>query len=130
MTLFSAATMHTFTVCAADGRLLWHENFPRELDISTEAMAAETAAQQAIWLAGHARSSWGAQAAMLRLVLARGRGVDPVRLRRHAVAASLWLEVSAEPVPNPAADHSAYPDVVEWTSTDLARLLPSRQAFS
>ncbi|MET8779007.1 hypothetical protein ABZV58_28725 [Nocardia sp. NPDC004654] len=125
--LFSAATMTTFTICRADGHVIWHNRFPRECVIDTGTAAAETSARQAIWLAGQARVQWGADAATLHLVLARNRGVELVKLHETAVAAALVLEVSTDPVHHPAAEQCTRPTFIDWCGTDLGGLLEPPQ---
>ncbi|MEU2258109.1 hypothetical protein ABZ540_33605 [Nocardia xishanensis] len=120
--LWSAATMETFTICRADGRVIWHNRFPDEWVIDTGVDAAETSARQAIWLAGQARAQWGAEVATLHLVLARSRGVELVRLHHAAVAAALLLEVTTDLVHHPAAEQCTRPTVIDWCGTDLGGL--------
>ncbi|SUE28926.1 Uncharacterised protein [Nocardia farcinica] len=126
--LFAAGTRTTFTICRADGRLVWHDHFSPEAAIGNDADATELAAGQAIWLAGRARACWGADAATLYLILARSHGVDLTRLNRHAVAVSLVLDVVTDPVEHPANLQRSHPGTVDWSSTDPAKLLHPRQA--
>ncbi|MEV0027916.1 hypothetical protein [Nocardia sp. NPDC050793] len=126
--LWSAATMETFTICRADGRVIWHNRFPRECVIETGSDAAETSAKQAIWLAGQARAQWGAEVATLHLVLARNRGIELVTLHHAAVAAALLLEVTTDPVHHPAAEQCTRPTSIDWRGTDLGGLVgPQRE---
>ncbi|WP_156094791.1 hypothetical protein [Nocardia lijiangensis] len=127
--LWSAATMEAFTVCRADGRVIWHDRFPREFPVATGVAAAETSARQAIWLAGQARVQWGAEAATLHLILARSRGVELITLHHAAVTAALVLDVVTEPVHNPAAEQCTRPDPIDWHRTDLGTLIhPPRES--
>ncbi|MGO4613028.1 hypothetical protein AB4305_03630 [Nocardia sp. 2YAB30] len=129
LTLWSAATMTTFTVCRADGRVIWHDLFSRDTAIDGGAAAAEASAQQAIWLAGQARAQWGAEAANLHLILARSGGVDVENLHRAAVTTALVLDVVTDPVCNPAAEQCSRRDAVDWYTTDLGGLLhPHRES--
>lgn len=123
LTLWSAATMATFTVRQADGRLIWHDRFPPTLRIDTRAAAAAASARQAIWLAGHARAHRGAEAATLHLVLARSSGVDLTRLERSASAVSLVLDIITDPAHNPATEHSTHTEIVNWSDIDPRALL-------
>ncbi|MBF6339751.1 hypothetical protein IU450_28250 [Nocardia abscessus] len=120
--LWSAATMTTFTVCRADGQVIWHDLFLRDTAPCTGSAAAEASARQAIWLAGRARTGWGAEAATLRLILARSRGVDLENLHRAAATADLVLDVATNPVHNPAAEQCTRRDAVDWRSSDLGGL--------
>ncbi|MFX0578792.1 hypothetical protein [Nocardia nepalensis] len=126
--LWSAATMDAFTVCRADGHVIWHDRFPSDTIIDTGAAAAETSARQAIWLAGQARTQWGAQAATLQLTLARTRGIDIENLHHAARVAALVLDVVSELVHNPAAEQCTRHAAVGWSTTDLGGLLhPHRE---
>ncbi|WP_406279384.1 hypothetical protein OH799_11890 [Nocardia sp. NBC_00881] len=125
--LWSAATVTTFTICCADGRVIWHDLFPRDTVIASGASAAEASARQAIWLAGHACAQWGAEAATLHLILARSCGVDIQSLHRAAVTAALVLDVVTDSVHNPAAEQCRRGDAVDWYTTDLGGLLHPHQ---
>ncbi|WP_433678329.1 hypothetical protein [Nocardia sp. CA-119907] len=125
--LWSAATMTTFTVCRADGRVIWHDLFARDTVLGDGPSAAEASARQAIWIAEQARAQWGAEAATLHLILARSRGVDLENLHRDAATAGLVLDVVTDPVHNPAAEQCQRREVVDWYTTDLGGLVhPSR----
>lgn len=129
LTLWSAATMTTFTICRADGRVIWHDQFPQGAVIGSGADAAEASARQGIWLAGQARAQWGAEAATLHLILARSRGVDVESLHHAALTAALVLDVGTGPVHNPAAEQCLRRDAVDWYVTDLDELLrPNRES--
>ncbi|MGV9822947.1 hypothetical protein [Nocardia xishanensis] len=128
--LWSAATMEAFTICRADGRVIWHDRFPQDCSVDTGTAAAETSAQQAIWLAGQARPQWGAEAATLHLILARSRGVELIKLHHAAVTAALALDVATELVHNPAAEQCTRPDRIDWRRTDLGALVCSRRESS
>ncbi|WP_157129231.1 hypothetical protein [Nocardia amamiensis] len=123
LTLWSAATMTTFTICRADGQVIWHDLFPRNTVLHTGAAAAEASARQAIWLAGQARVGWGAEAATLHLILARSRRVNLENLHHAAATADLVLDVVTDPVHNPAAEQCTRRDAVDWHSSDLGCLL-------
>lgn len=127
--LWSAATMDSFTVCRADGRVIWRDRFPNGTVIDTGAAAADASARQAIWLGGQARIQWGAQAVTLHLILARTRGVDVENLHSVARTAALVLDVVSDPVHNPAAEQCNRPEVVDYYTTDLGGLLhPHRES--
>ncbi|WP_435592139.1 hypothetical protein [Nocardia sp. bgisy118] len=125
--LWSAATMDAFTICRADGRVIWHDRFAPDYPVATGVAAAEASARQAIWLAGQARCQWGAEAATLHLVLARSRGVELIKLHEAAVAAALVLEVTTDPVHHPAAEQCTRPTFIDWCGTDLGGLLESQE---
>ncbi|WP_157124430.1 hypothetical protein [Nocardia pseudovaccinii] len=127
LTLWSAATLDTFTVCRADGQVIWHDRFPIGTVIETRTEAAEASARQAIWLAGWARTQWGADAATLHLILARGQGIDVENLHRAAVTAALVLDLVTNPVHNPAAEQCSRRDAVDLCTTDLGALLHPHQ---
>ncbi|WP_327097019.1 hypothetical protein OIE68_45370 [Nocardia vinacea] len=126
--LWSAATMTTFTICRADGQVLWRDLFPSGTVLGTGADAAEASARQAIWIAGQARTQWGADAATLHLILARSRGVDLENLHRAATTAGLVLDVITDPVHNPAAEQCNRPDALDWHTTVLGALLYPHRA--
>ncbi|MEV6140491.1 hypothetical protein AB0L63_31515 [Nocardia sp. NPDC051990] len=126
LTLWSAATMTTFTVCRGEGQVIWHELFPRDTVLRHGAAAVEASARQAIWLARQARSVWGAEAATLHLILARSRGVDFENLHRVAATADLVLDVVTDPVHNPA-EQCRHREAVDWDSSDLGGLLHPRR---
>ncbi|WP_433194561.1 hypothetical protein ACQP1G_38310 [Nocardia sp. CA-107356] len=126
--LWSAATMDAFTVCRGDGRVIWHDRFASDTVIATGAAAAEASARQAIWLAGQARTKWGAEAATLHLILARTRSIDIENLHHTARTCALVLDVVSEPVHNPAAEQCNRHEAVDWSATDLGGLLhPHRE---
>ncbi|MFC8529192.1 hypothetical protein [Nocardia sp. NPDC057227] len=122
LVLYSAATMNSFLIAGADDRILWHDVLPGYVTRGDGARAAEMAAGQAIWLAGAARVEWGADAASLQLVLARGRGVDRDVLRDKAAAVAIDLHVAVQSLHHPAAEQCHRPGPVHWTTADLARL--------
>ncbi|WP_410874694.1 hypothetical protein [Nocardia sp. A7] len=123
LVLWSAGTPTHFTVARTGGDLIWRERHPGARTI-TVARASESGAQQAIWVAGLARAEWGAQAARLRLIMARTHGVDLVGLHHSALAANLLLEVVTDPLRNPAGRAAGAP-IVEWHGTDPATLIDS-----
>ncbi|MFI5501038.1 hypothetical protein ACIA5E_18425 [Nocardia asteroides] len=118
--VWSAATMEAFTVCAANGRLIWHEPFDQP--VADGVAAATISAEKAIELAAHTLRGWGARAGMLRLNLARSRGMDMPRLHRIASAEALVLAVATISAHNPAAEQCTHPDPVIWHSADLLEL--------
>ncbi|GGN66095.1 hypothetical protein [Nocardia rhizosphaerihabitans] len=119
--VWSAATLEAFTLCAATGRLVWHEPFPEHTAVDG-VIAATTSAEKAIELAGHALRDWGARAGVLRLNLARSRGLDQPRLHRIASVTGLVLEVATIGTHNPAAENCLHPDPVMWRTADLLEL--------
>ncbi|MBF6212168.1 hypothetical protein IU487_14110 [Nocardia puris] len=120
LTVWSAATLDAFTVCGASGRMIWHERFGVEMVDGVE--AATLSAEKAIELAAHALAEWGGDAGVLRLNLARSRGLDFARLHRIATTASLVLDIATVPVRNPAAEQCTWPDQVRWRTVDLHEL--------
>ncbi|WP_280222107.1 hypothetical protein [Nocardia neocaledoniensis] len=120
LTVWSAATLDAFTVCGASGRMIWHETFGVEMVDGVE--AATLSAEKAIELAAHALAEWGGDAGVLRLNLARSRGLDFARLHRIATTASLVLDIATVPVRNPAAEQCTWPDQVRWRTVDLNEL--------
>ncbi|MEV0768519.1 hypothetical protein [Nocardia salmonicida] len=121
LTVWSAATLDAFTVCAASGRLIWHERF--DADVVVDGVDAATmSAEKAIELAGHALREWGGEAGVLRLNLARSRGLDFERLCRIAATAGLVLDIATVAVRNPAAEQCTFPDQVRWRTVDLPEL--------
>ncbi|MFI8974167.1 hypothetical protein ACIGO9_14870 [Nocardia asteroides] len=126
---WSAATADAFTICAATGRLVWHEPLP-EYATGNGVVAATTSAEKAIELAGHALRDWGAQAGVLRLNLARSRGLDQPRLHRIASGAGLVLEVATIGAHNPAAEQCLHPESVRWRTADLLELWQRHEAMS
>ncbi|MFD3510086.1 hypothetical protein [Nocardia sp. NPDC058666] len=122
MMVWSAATMQAFTVCAANGRLIWHEPFADIDEVVDGVAAATVSAEKAIELAGHAVREWGGDAGVLRLNLARSRGVDLARLHGFASSRGLVLGVATVAVHNPAAEQCTHPDPVVWYTTDLHEL--------
>ncbi|MFD4433262.1 hypothetical protein [Nocardia sp. NPDC058497] len=119
--VWSAATLEAFTVCAATGRLIWHEPFT-EHTAPDGVTAATTSAEKAIELAGHTLREWGAEAGVLRLNLARSRGLDQPRLHRIASATGLVLEIATIGAHNPAAEQCTHPDPAIWRTADLVEL--------
>ncbi|MEV6326080.1 hypothetical protein AB0M45_33700 [Nocardia sp. NPDC051787] len=119
--LWTAATRTTYTVCRADGHVICREPF--DTNPRTAAAASETAARQAIWIAGCVRNEWGANAATLHLVLDNRRGVDTKGLERHAFTVGLVLDLSVSPVGNPAAGLCTVGAYVDWRRTDFAALI-------
>ena len=117
--MWSAATLTSFTLCRADGQVMWRDRFPLTVG---GIEAAHVSALHAIWLAGRAREYLGVAAATVDLRLARGRGLDEQVLRREALAAALVLDAVVVAVHNPAAEHSTDTEVVDWRSTDLSTL--------
>ncbi|MFJ2834231.1 hypothetical protein ACIO52_02595 [Nocardia sp. NPDC087230] len=127
--VWSAATLEAFTLCAATGRMVWHEPFPAPT-LRDGVVAATTSAEKAIELAGHALRDWGAQAGVLRLNLARSRGLDQPRLHRLASVTGLVLEVATIGAHNPAAEQCLHPEPVRWRAADLLDLWQRDQAMS
>ncbi|MBC7299389.1 MAG: hypothetical protein H5T78_00370 [Nocardia sp.] len=123
LTVWSAATMEAFTVCAASGRMIWHERFGAAMVDGVD--AATVSAEKAIELAAHAVREWGAEAGVLRLNLARSRGLDFARLRRIAATEGLVLDIATVAVRNPAAEQCTWPDQVVWRTVDLHELWES-----
>ncbi|MFE7718577.1 hypothetical protein ACFU44_05995 [Nocardia rhizosphaerihabitans] len=126
---WSAATLDAFTICAATGRLVWHEPLPAHTT-RNGVVAATTSAEKAIELAGHALRDWGAQAGVLRLNLARSRGLDQPRLHRNASATGLVLEVATIGAHNPAAEQCLQPEPVRWRTADLTELWQRHEAMA
>ncbi|MBF6320389.1 hypothetical protein IU453_26925 [Nocardia cyriacigeorgica] len=120
MLLYSAATTDQFTLCAGNGRIIWRDHHPP--GTGPDIAAAEAAARQAIWLAGLARTHWGADAARLRLVLADADGVNRLLLHAAALTAALVLELTVQPVDHPATD-AGLGGPVFWSTADLAALI-------
>ncbi|MGW5315522.1 hypothetical protein [Nocardia thailandica] len=120
LAVWSAATLDAFTVRGATGRMLWHETFGVEMVDGGE--AATLSAENAIELAAHALAEWGGDAGVLRLNLARCRGLDFARRHRIATTASLVLDIATVPVRNPAAEQCIWPDQVRWRTVDLNEL--------
>lgn len=120
LTVWSAATLDAFTVCGASGRMIWHETF--SFDIVDGVEAATLSAEKAIEVAAHALAEWGGDAGVLRLNLARSRGLDFARLHSIATTASLVLDIATVPVRNPAAEQCTWPDQVRWRTVDLHEL--------
>lgn len=100
--MWSAGTLDDATVCAADGRVILHERFGPEARVTDLAGAAMAAARLAIKLAGDALHTWGGQAGILRLHVARCRGLDIPGLHRMAGAEGFVLELATVSVGNPA----------------------------
>lgn len=123
LTVWSAATLEAFTICAAAGRMIWHEPFGADMVDGVD--AATASAEKAIELAAHAVREWGAEAGVLRLNLARSRGLDFDRLRRIAATEGLVLDIATVPVRNPAAQQCTWPDQVVWRTVDLQELWQS-----
>ncbi|WP_280183747.1 hypothetical protein [Nocardia cyriacigeorgica] len=121
MLLYSAATSDQFTLCAGNGHVIWRDHHPP--DTGPDIPAAEAAARQAIWLAGLARTHWGADAATLRLVLADAGGVNRLLLHAAALTAALVLELTVQPVDHPATDAATTGGPVFWSTADLAALI-------
>lgn len=119
--LWTAATRTVFTVCRADGQVIWREPFGAVLP--SAAASSEAAAQQAIWLGGCLRHEWGADAATLHLVLDTSRGVAIDSLERHAFAVGLALDLSTESVHNPAVEQRKINKYVDWRRIDLGALI-------
>ncbi|MEV0688276.1 hypothetical protein AB0I35_30905 [Nocardia sp. NPDC050378] len=117
LTVWSAATLEAFTVCGAAGRMIWHESF--DADIVDGVEAATISAEKAIEVAAHALAEWGGDAGVLRLNLARSRGLDFDRLHSIATTASLVLDIATVPVRNPAAEQCTWPDQIRWRTVDL-----------
>ncbi|MFD4407570.1 hypothetical protein ACFWPH_32875 [Nocardia sp. NPDC058499] len=118
LTVWSAATLTTFTLCRGDGQVIWRDRIPTTVG---GIEAAQTSALHAIWLAGQAREQLHTAAATLDLRLDRGRGLDLESLRREALAAALVLEATVVAVHNPAAERCAG-EVVDWRGIDLSTL--------
>ncbi|MGC4989886.1 hypothetical protein [Nocardia salmonicida] len=121
--VWSAATLDAFTVCAAAGRMIWHERFGADMVDGVD--AATVSAEKAIELAAHALREWGAEAGVLRLNLARSRGLDFDRLRRIAATEGLVLDIATVTVRNPAAEQCTAPDQIVWRAVDLHELWES-----
>ncbi|MET7772082.1 hypothetical protein [Nocardia sp. NPDC005366] len=119
--LWCAATRSLFTIVAPGGEIIWRDRHPPHAAVNSLIRAAESAAHQAIWVAGQTCDRWGVDAATLRLVLARGHGLDLVGLHGAALAANLLLDLVIDPVGNPAARASAAPHV-GWRGSDLLSL--------
>ncbi|MGW5922166.1 hypothetical protein ACWFPY_24515 [Nocardia fluminea] len=121
--VWSAATLEAFTVCAASGRMIWHERFGADMVDGVD--AATVSAEKAIELSAHALREWGAEAGVLRLNLARSRGLDFERLRRIAATEGLVLDLATAAVHNPAAEQCIAPERVVWRAVDLQELWQS-----
>ncbi|WP_216917776.1 hypothetical protein [Nocardia noduli] len=119
--LWCAATRSLFTIVAPGGQIIWRDRHPREAAVNNLIRAAESAAHQAILVAGQTCRQWGVDAATLRLVLARGHGLDLAGLHGAALAANLLVEFVIDPVGNPAARASGAPRV-EWRGSELLAL--------
>ncbi|WP_280202531.1 hypothetical protein [Nocardia cyriacigeorgica] len=122
MLLYSAATTDQFTICAGDGHVIWRDHHPPDGTTDADGAVAEAAARQAIWLAGLARTHWGADAARLRLVLADADGVNRLVLHAAAMTAALVLELAVQPVDHPATKPGTGAPVF-WSTADLAALI-------
>ncbi|WP_280453494.1 hypothetical protein [Nocardia cyriacigeorgica] len=120
MLLYSAATTDKFTICAGNGQIIWRDHHTP--DTVADVVAAEAAARHAIWLAGLARTHWGADAARLRLVLADADGVNRLVLHAAAMTAALVLELAVQPVDHPATEPGTSAPVF-WSTADLATLI-------
>ncbi len=121
LTVWSAATLDAFTVCGATGRMIWHEQFGTD-HVVDGIDAATVSAEKAIELAGHALLAWGAEAGVLRLNLARSRGLNFARLQSIAATAGLVLDIATVQLHNPAAQQCTWPDPVVWSAADLCEL--------
>ncbi|MFE9328230.1 hypothetical protein ACIHDR_43415 [Nocardia sp. NPDC052278] len=127
--LWSAATTEQFTLCRADGQVIWRQRFddltPPTV-IESEADGLETAARHAIWLAGQARHDWGAPVATLHLILARRSSDLPENLKQAAFIAGLVLDLITDPDHNPAHEQSTATSPVDWRHIDLGTLIQHR----
>lgn len=122
MLLYSAATTEQFTICAGNGHIIWRDHHTPDTDTNTDGAVAEAAARHAIWLAGLARTHWGADAARLRLVLADADGVNRLVLHAAAMTSALVLELAVQPVDHPATEPGTSAPVF-WSTADLATLI-------
>ncbi|MFX0576226.1 hypothetical protein [Nocardia nepalensis] len=124
--LWSAATSEQFTLCRADGGVIWRQRFDALTPptvIESEADAIESAARQAIWQARH---DWGAPVATLHLILARSRIDLFENLRQAAFTAGLVLDLITDPDHNPAHEQSTGTSPVDWRHIDLGTLIQHR----
>ncbi|MFI6956632.1 hypothetical protein ACIBJI_24595 [Nocardia sp. NPDC050408] len=127
--LWSAATSEQFTLCRADGRVIWRQRFDTltlPTVIESEVDAVKAAARQAIWLAGQARHDWGAPVATLHLILACGSSDLLENLERSAFIAGLVLDLITDPDHNPADEQSTGTSPVDWCHIDLGTLIQHR----
>ncbi|MGW4325947.1 hypothetical protein ACWEKR_08665 [Nocardia sp. NPDC004573] len=121
LALWCAGTRAHFTVIRSGGEIVWRDRHPPDATVKSAAQAAESAALQAIRVAGQTCRRWDVDAAALRLTVARSHGLDLAGLYRAALAANLLLEIVTDPVRNPAARASSAPRV-EWRGSDLLSL--------
>lgn len=121
--LWTAANRTLFTICRTDGQVVWRGSFGTVLP--SAGAAAEAAARQAIWLAGYARTDWGADAATLHLGLTTDHDVDIDALERHAFALGLVLDLITAPTDNPASAQRNIKKLVDWRGIDLGALIQS-----
>ncbi|MEV5835383.1 hypothetical protein [Nocardia sp. NPDC052112] len=127
--LWSAATTEQFTLCRADGRVIWRHRFDELTPptvIESEADAVKAAARQAIWLAGQARHDWGAPVARLHLILSSSRSDLLESLRQAAFIAGLVLDLITDPDHNPAHEQCTGTSPVDWRHIDLGTLIRHR----
>ncbi|WP_040703654.1 MULTISPECIES: hypothetical protein [Nocardia] len=125
--LWCAGTRSLFTVVAPGGHVIWRDRHPPEAAVDSMVRAAESAAHQAIRVAGQTCGQWGVDAAALRLVVARSHGMDLVGLHGAALAANLLLDIVTDPAGNPAARANTAP-CVAWRGSELLALTdPDRE---
>ncbi|WUA09278.1 hypothetical protein OG225_06200 [Nocardia sp. NBC_01377] len=122
--LWCAGTTRRFTVARRGGQVLWRDHHPPDRVVINAVRAAESAALQAIWLAGQAlgRSRW--DAGILRLTMERSHGLALVDLHHAAVAANLLLELVTDPIDNPASRKTGS-RTVPWDRSDFLTLIAS-----
>ncbi|WP_063041799.1 hypothetical protein [Nocardia pseudovaccinii] len=127
--LWSAATSEQFTLCGADGRVIWRQRFEALTPpavIESEADAVESAARQTIWLARQARHDRGDPVATPNLILAC-RSSDLLENLEHvAFVAGLVLDLITDRDHNPAHDQSIGTTPVDWRRIDLGTLIQHR----
>ncbi|MFC9897747.1 hypothetical protein ACFVMC_29010 [Nocardia sp. NPDC127579] len=119
--LWTAATRAMYTICRADGQVICREPF--DTAPHNAAAATETAARQAVWIAGCVRNNWGANAATLHLVLNNRRGVDVGRLESYAFTVGLVLDLNVAPVRNPAVRLRENGTYIDWRRAELGPLI-------
>ncbi|WP_216917949.1 hypothetical protein [Nocardia noduli] len=120
--LWCAGTVPRFTVARPGAAVLWRDNHPPAHAVTTEAQAAQSAALQAIWLAGRVLGQSGWDAGTLRLTVERSHGIALVELHRAALAVNLLLELATDPIDNPASRKTGT-RTVHWHHSDPTALL-------
>lgn len=118
LTLWCAGRRRRFTVAGSGGQVVWRDLHPADRGVSTLAQAAQSAALQAIWLAGRAVGQAGWDAGTLRLVMEHRRGITLVDLHHAAIQANLLLEPVSDPDDNPAVSTVGYQPTVHWHRSD------------